>query len=65
MKKSILMPILTLAVVAVLLLAATFGLHAITEANAQKVHLELMKALAPGSEEFTLEPYSGDDANIR
>ena len=65
MKKSILLPILTLAIVAVVLLAATFGLHAITEANTQKIHLELMKTLIPGSETITLEPYSGDDANIR
>ena len=65
MKKSILLPILTLAIVAAVLLAATFGLHAITEANAQKIHRELMKTLIPGSEEITLEPYTGDDANIR
>ena len=65
MKKNILMPVLTILIVAVVLLAATFGLHAVTEANAQKIHLELMRTLLPGSTNFTLEPYTGEDANIQ
>lgn len=50
---------------AALLLSATLGLNGIAAANGQAKHLELMRTLLPGSETFTLEPYAGDDANIR
>ena len=65
MKKSILIPILAIALAFVILLGASFGLKGITEKNAQDAHLEMMRTLLPGSTEFTLEPYSGEDANIR
>ena len=65
MKKSILLPILTILIAAVILLAASFGLNGIATKNAQADHVWLMQTLLPGSEEFTLEPYSGEDANIR
>ena len=65
MKKSILLPILTILIAAVILLAASFGLNGIAAKNAQADHIWLMQTLLPGSEEFTLEPYSGEDANIR
>jgi len=64
MKKSILLPILTILLCAAILLAASVGLKGIAAANARKDHLTLMKTLSPGSENFTVEPYSGDDANI-
>ena len=54
-----------IALCAAILLAAALGLNGIAAANAQEKHLELMKTLLPGSESFTVEPYSGDDANIR
>ena len=54
-----------IALCAAILLAAALGLNGIAAANAQAKHLELMKTLLPGSESFTVEPYSGDDANIR
>ena len=57
--------ILTILVIAIILLAATFGLNGVANANAQAEHLKTMQTLLPGSNEFTLEPYSGDDANIR
>lgn len=50
---------------AAILLAATLGLNGVAAANAQAKHLELMKTLLPGSESFTVEPYAGDDVNIR
>lgn len=65
MKKPILLPILTILTAAAVLLAASFGLNGIAARNAQKDHIWLMQTLLPGSEEFTLEPYSGEDANIR
>ena len=65
MKKPILLPILTIMAVAAILLAAAFGFNGIAAANAQKDHLWLMQTLLPDSTEFTLEPYSGEDSNIR
>ena len=65
MKRSILIPILTILVIGALLLGASFGLKDLAAANAQKHHLWLMQTLLPGSEAFVLEPYSGEDANIR
>ena len=64
MKKEILMPIGAILLSAAILLAAAFGLNGIAAANAQKAHLDMMKLLLPGSESFTVEPYSGEDANI-
>lgn len=65
MKKPILLPILTILVIAAILLAASFGLNDIAAQKAQADHLWLMQTLLPDSTEFTLEPYSGEDANIR
>lgn len=60
MKKMILSIILAAAV----LLAASFGLNGIAARNAQAEHLRIMQTLLPGSTEFTVEPYDGEDANI-
>lgn len=65
MKKQILLPILTILVAAAILFAASFGLNHIAAQNAQQDHIWLMQTLLPGSTEFTLEPYSGEDTNIR
>lgn len=65
MKKTILVPLLTLILVAAVLFGLSFGLHGIASANAQKEHLHMMRSLLPGSESFTLEAYEGEDENIR
>lgn len=65
MKKQILVPLIAIAVAAVLLLAASFGLNGIASANAQAEHLRIMQTLLPGSTAFTAEPYTGEDTNIR
>lgn len=65
MKKSILMPICAIAIAAVILFAAAAGLNGIAVKNAQAEHLKIMQTLLPGSDSFTLEAYSGEDANIR
>ncbi len=65
MKKGILLPVVTILVAAAILLAASFGLNGIAAKNAQADHIWLMQTLLPGSVEFTLEPYSGEDANIQ
>lgn len=65
MKKSFLMPMLAVIVAAGVLFGLTFGLRGVAQSNAQKEHLTMMQTLLPGSETFTVEPYTGDDANIR
>ena len=64
MKKSILLPIITILLCAAILFGAAVGLNGIAAQNAQAAHLELMRTLLPGSETFTVEPYAGEDANI-
>ena len=64
MKKPILLPVLSLVLAAVILLATAFGLNGIAAKNAQAEHLKLMQTLLPGAEVFTVEAYSGEDANI-
>ena len=65
MKKSILLPIITIALAAAILLGLSFGLNGIAAQKSQADHLWLMQTLLPDSTEFTLESYAGEDANIR
>ena len=65
MKKTVFLPIVTIAVTALLLLGVTLGLNGLATENAQAQHLKLMQTLLPGSETFTLENYTGEDASIR
>ncbi len=57
--------ILFILVAALVLFGASFALQDAAAKKAQAEHLWLMQTLLPDSEEFTLEAYSGDDANIR
>ena len=65
MKKQILVPVLIIIIVAGMLLGMSFGLNKIAVANAQAEHQKIMETILPGSKVFTVEPYAGDDANIR
>ena len=65
MKKSILIPVIAIALAAVILFAANTSLNGIRAENAQKEHLRILQTILPGSTTFTVEPYTGDDANIR
>ena len=56
--------IITILVVAVVLLGATYALNGVATANAQTEHLKTLQTLVPGSTTFTVEPYDGEDANI-
>ena len=58
-------PIIALILAAALLFGLSIGLDGMAVRNAENYHLELMKTLLPGAETFTLEPYYGEDANIR
>lgn len=65
MKKGILMPVLAIALAAAVLFCLSAGLSGIAAANAREDHLKLLKMMSPGSENFTLEAYDGEDSNIR
>ncbi len=65
MKKQMLVPVLTLAVTSLVLLGVTLGLNETAAKNAQADHVLMMQTLLPGSTEFVVEPYTGEDANIR
>ena len=58
-------PLIAILLAAVILLGMSFGLKGVASANAQKEHLYMMQTILPGSENFTVEPYTGEDANIR
>ena len=55
---------ITILVAALILFGATFALQGTAARKAQEEHLWLMQTLLPGSENFTVEPYDGEDANI-
>ena len=65
MKKGILLPVLAIVIMAGLVLGLTLGINSLAVKNAQAEHLKVMQTLLPGSKEFTVEPYDGEDANIR
>ena len=65
MKKSILKTLLVILLTAAVLLALTFGLQSIAQKKAQQVHLQTMQSLLPGSTNFVVEPYTGDDTNVK
>ena len=65
MKKTILLPVVTIVLAAAILLGLSAGLNGIAASNAQSEHLKIMQTVLPDSVEFTLEPYTGDDNNIR
>ena len=56
--------IITILVAALILFAASYALQGTAAKKAQEEHLWLMQTLLPGSENFTAEAYSGEDANI-
>ena len=58
-------PLIALILTAAILFGLGVGLKGIATENAEKAHLQLMQTVLPGAESFTVEPYSGEDANIR
>ena len=57
--------VITILVVAIVLFGTSFALRSTAEEKAQAEHLWLLQTLLPDSTDFVLEPYSGEDANIR
>ena len=65
MKKTVFLPLLTIVLAAAVVFGAAFALNGIANKNAQAAHLKDLQTLLPGSTEFALEAYDGEDANIR
>jgi len=65
MRKTVLMPIVTVIVCAALLLGLYNGTLGIRAAKAESELSAKMCTLLPGSTSFTEEAYDGEDANIR
>ena len=57
--------VISIVLVALILFGASYGLQGTASSKAQAEHLWLMQTLLPGAESFVIEPYSGEDANIR
>ena len=57
--------ILVLLLAVILLFGTALALNGVAAKNAQAAHIWLMQTVLPGSESFTVEPYAGEDANIR
>ena len=64
MKKSLFVPVLALILCAGLLFGVSMATSGMYLENARSWHIEDMKTILPGSENFVVEPYSGEDANI-
>ena len=65
MNKSVIRAAAMILLVAVILLGATFGLQNLAVKNARAEHLRIMQTLLPGSTDFVVEPYTGEDTNVR
>ena len=65
MRKTIFMPVLTIALAALILLGAYNGLNGIRLARHEAELTAKMQTILPGSEVFVPETYTGEDANIR
>ena len=65
MRKTVGMPLVPLLVAAILLLAAYNISLPAREARIQEELTAKMQTILPGSTEFVVEPYAGEDANIK
>lgn len=65
MKRPVVRSLLSVLLAAVVLFALAFGLNGVANKRAQADHIYIMQTLLPGSTQFTLEPYTGEDANVR
>lgn len=65
MKKSILVPILSTVLAALILFCASAGLRGVEEKNIQTTRNKLMEIVLPSGENFEEEAYTGEDTNIR
>ena len=64
MNKKIFVPVVVTVVLAAALYGVAVGLLPVTNENRLADLKSILTTLLPGSETFTVEPYSGEDANI-
>ena len=57
--------VIAILLAAAVLFGASFGLNGIAAKNAQAYHIQLMQTILPGSSDFVVEPYAGEDGNIK
>lgn len=62
--KEILLSLAAIVLCAAILFGCFLALEGVREENAHREHLRIMQTLLPGSESFTLEPYTGEDPLI-
>ena len=65
MKKTVFLPLIAIFLAALILFSVSFALNGIANRNAQAAHIKDLQTLLPGSSEFTLETYTGEDTNIK
>ena len=65
MKKLILIPAIAIVLAVAVLFGLAFGLKNVAQKNAKEQLDAQLLTLLPGSESFTEEAYTGEDANIR
>lgn len=65
MVKKLIVPVLAIVLASAVLLAGYNGLSHVRAERTQAELLDKMQTLLPGSTNFTEEPYTGDDVNIR
>ena len=63
--KNVLVPAIAILVMAAILICAVQVTAGIRKENIQEEHIYMMRTLLPGSEEFFVEPYTGEDESIR
>ena len=63
--KTMLKPIIAIAVMALILFGAVKGFSGIAAANENKEMNEMMSTILPGSTTFTWEEYEGEDTAIQ
>ena len=64
MKKPVFLPLLTILAAAAVLLGMSVALNGVAARRAQSEHVRLLRTVLPGSRDFVVEPYTGDDVNI-
>ena len=65
MKHPLVPPLLTIASAAAILFGVSFALRGTAATRAQEEHIRLLHSLLPGSTDFVVEPYTGEDQSIR
>ena len=62
--RKMLLPIVAIALAALILFGLSAGLSDLRAENIQREHVAMMQTVLPGSTEFFLEPYAGEDESI-